>query len=321
MSDSFNKEQLLHVTLLLTLLTNVLVTIGTVTPSWFVLTTSTGLNSRGPFCRNTDNADRECLPTSLDALCVISITILSAITVLGVLLIKPTIKIEIARISLIIMLFVVSVLLLAILPARNNSYGYSFQLMMTACALAPLNLFVIGVRLGRIFGTGSPERITLCTEMTLSSLARGLTALITVFTIVGMLTNHWIGTNTLGGWSGAGTFCRNSNITADPCLIPISTTVLSVTASVLSLLAFVFALFGILNAIRRQVECYALTAVMLPTSVILWFTIATAIRLESTGYSYRVIVAAGPFTHFALLFAGGWFSISGDPPPMPVRRF
>jgi len=321
MSDSFNKEQLLHITLLLILLANVLVTIGTVTPNWFILTTSTGENSRGPFCRNTDNLDRECLPTSLDALCVVSITVLSATTVLGVLLIKPTIKIEIARISLIIMLFAASVLLLAILPVRNNSYGYSFQLMITACALAPLDLFVIGVRLGRIFGTGSRNRIILCTEITVSFLARGLTAVITVFTIVGMLTNHWIGTNTVGGWSGAGTFCRNSNITADPCLIPISTTVLSVTGSVLSLLAFVFVLFGILNAIGRRAECYALTVVMFPTSVILWFTIATAIRLESTGYSFRVIVAAGPFTHFALLFAGGWLSISGEPPPMPVRRF
>jgi hypothetical protein len=192
---------------------------------------------------------------------------------------------------------------------------------MTACALAPLDLFVIGARTGRVLGTGSSKRITLRTENTLSFLARGLTALITVFTIVGTLTSHWIGTNTIGGWSGAGTFCRQFNITADPCLIPTSTTVLSVTASILSLLAFVFVLFGILNAIRRQVECYALTVVMFSTSVILWFVIATAIRLESTGYSFRVIVAAGPFTHFALFFAGGWFSISGEPSRMPIRRF
>lgn len=66
--------------------------------------------------------------------------------VLGILLIKRTIEIEIAHFSLASVLFVASVQLLTFPPSYPVPSGSSFQLMVTACAFTQQMLLIIGVQ-------------------------------------------------------------------------------------------------------------------------------------------------------------------------------
>ncbi|CAF1045623.1 unnamed protein product [Adineta steineri] len=228
---------------------------------------------------------------------------------------------EIVRLGLIGMILAASVMLLAILPAKQEFYGYSFQLMMAASALTQLDILLAGVQLGRILQTEPIEMMNICTELTISSITRGLAVLVAIFTIVGMSTTHWVGENTGEGWIGAGTFCRQSSSIADPCRIPISTTILSIIAAIVSLFVLVLVVCSIFTAIRRQVECYILPTILFPLSILLWFTIVTTMHLETTGYSYRVIIAAGPLAQLALFIGGIWLSISNELPDIIRSRF
>lgn len=85
---------------------------------------------RGTFCRTTYTT-KTCLPSFIDALCIVSIIFLVISSTLSILLIYHTIKAENIRFSLIDLLFVASVLHLTLLPQNRTTTGYkfSFQLM------------------------------------------------------------------------------------------------------------------------------------------------------------------------------------------------
>ena len=145
-------------------------------------------------------------------------------------------------------------------------------------------------------------------------LTRGLVVFIALFTNVGMASEQRLGSRTTEGWSGVGTFCRQppGSSSSDECVIRTVTTILSVVASVLSLIGLAIGVCAIFSLLTGRVERMALSLVSLLISVILWSTIVTVLDPSRTGYSLRLVMLAGPLVQLSLIFGGIWLSISRD---------
>ena len=305
------KDQALLATLVLTWISAACVIAGTVTTEWVRNRPGSPWSGYGTFCRNTGDLDR-CQSNSIDALCVVSILLLVCVFVaLTLQFLKNLITNEIGRFIVVGLLFVASILLLGIISAMVGG-GFSSQLVMTGCAFAQLLLLIGGLRLGEIFRPELAETRSNYTERPLLFVSQGLMALVALCTNLGMATKEWLGYRTTKGWSGAGTFCRQLGYEREKCLIRLVTTLLSVAASILSLAGLAIVVLAILNLIQRNVERFALTMISLGTSVVLWSTIATIIDSSEIGYSFQLILIAGPFSQVALLSAGIWLTISRE---------
>ena len=152
------KEQVFLVILFLLSISALLVLIGTVTTQWFGGSQNGEWNGYGTFCRNTGTFYTECLPESIDALCVVSVILLvSGIGAFILHLTKSILTVDTFRLIVIGMIFVTSILLLAIICSLIPNIGFSLRFVMTGCAFVQLLLLVSGIRLGQTMQSESGE--------------------------------------------------------------------------------------------------------------------------------------------------------------------
>lgn len=315
------KEEIIIINVFLVSLVGILTFIGTVTPHWFGIRVDDKWIGQGTFCRNALTTDKYCLPSSIDALCIISILFLLATLILNVVHIKHMVETETSRFIFAGTTLFTSILLLSIIALIPFPVGFSFQLIVTSCALAQLLLIISGVRLGEILRTEPSEINTNYTSEPLLFITRSLMVLITLFTLIGMSTYHWIGFNLITGWSGGGTFCRQRDSDLKECIVPTATTVLSVLATIFALCTTLSLIYCAYKNIKPQDERYTIPVLVFIVSILLWFTVATTVPSKSTGYSFRLIIATGPFIHLSLVASGTWLGISRNPTESVVRWF